>query len=121
FQYANLLFDAAPLGVGLQTLNRLVYWLVREAKRPVVHGHHPPSAQIQEPLYGVFRAGVHSAKGIGMGSGDGKQRHLRLQALADLAEAIEVRGVSGVINRMLAGRPDVSAPAAMQARLTACA
>src|ERR1019366_7023560 len=113
FQYANLLFDAAPLGVGLQTLNRLVYWLVREAKRPVVHGHHPASAQVQEPLYGVFRAGVHSAKGIGMISADGKQRHLRLQALTNLTEAIEVRGVAGVINRMLAGTHDISAITAM--------
>src|ERR1039458_4154936 len=102
FQYANLLFDAAPLGVGLQTLNRLVHRLVREGKRPVVHGNHAARAQVQETPYRVFRTGVHSAKRIGMISADGKQRNLRLQALADLAEAIEVRGVSGVIYRMLA-------------------
>src|ERR1035437_2104513 len=102
FHYANLPLDAAPFRVGLQTLHRFVYRLVREAKRPVVHRNHPARAQVQERLYGVFRAGVHSAKRIGMISPDGKQRDLRLEALADLTEAVEVRGVSGVINRLFA-------------------
>src|ERR1039457_5171914 len=102
FHYANLPLDAAPFRVGLQTLHRFVYRLVRKAKRPVVHRDDPARAQVQERLYGVFRAGVHFAKRIGMISPDGKQRDLRLEALADLAEAIEVRRVTGVKNRMLA-------------------
>src|SRR5208283_458366 len=64
-------------------------------------------------LYGILGAGMHRAVRGGMIGADGQQRYLRPKALANLAEAVEVCRVAGVIERMPAGFQDVAAVPAM--------
>jgi hypothetical protein len=95
----DAILNAVFSGAGTQSLNRLFQWLVTEAKAPVVHRHHPSSAEILKSLNRFLGIHVHVAAGRWVVCPDGKQGDVDFVARANLSETIEVRGVSTVKDR----------------------
>lgn len=79
-----------------------------------MHRDHPPGIQIEKGPGGVSGAGVDVAELLGIVGADRQERQLRRQAAPDFAKAVEVGGIAGVVDRMLAAAQHVAPVAAMR-------
>ena len=87
---------------------------MRQAEGSVVHGDHPAGFQIEEGLGGVGGTGMHVAELRRIVGADGQQRQFGREAASDFAEAVEVGGVSGVVDGVFAAAQHVAAVAAVR-------
>ena len=87
---------------------------MRQAEGSVVHRHHPSRFQIEEGAGGVGGAGMDTTKRRRVIGADRKQSQFRCQAPANLAKSGKIRGVAGVIDRVLRIAQHVAAVAAMR-------
>ncbi len=93
-----------------QADGRLAHGFAAQRERAEVHGDEGAcGAEVEEGLQGLFGAGVDGAIAVGEVGTDGQQRDLRLQAMADLFETMEVGGVAGVVDAVAAAAQDVTA------------
>ena len=113
FEDFYLIFNPKTEGFGVEALEGLVHGFAAEAEGAVVHGDHLLGAEVDEGANGFLGAGVDGAVSIREISADRQQGDLGMEAIPDLAEAVEVGGVSGVIERVSGGFKEVSAVAAM--------
>ncbi len=79
-----------------------------------MHGNHPAGFQIEECSGGIARAGVNVAEVFRIVGANRQQGHLGREALANFAKAVEVGGISGVIDRMFSGSQHVPAVSAVR-------
>src|SRR5947209_3094302 len=86
---------------------------MREAERAVVHRDHPLRAEVHKGAHRVGRVGVHVAERCWMIRADGEEGDVGRQAPSDLVKAVEIGGVTGVIERLLVATEYVSAVAAV--------
>src|ERR1700733_1750029 len=88
--------------------------LLRKPEGSVVHGDHLPCAQVEKCLQRLLGTGMHAAIAIRTIGPDGQQGDLRLQTLADLGEAVKIRGVAGVVQGVTAAPDHVAAETPMR-------
>ena len=113
-QNCHSLFDAGGFGFLFKQLQGFVHRLVGKPEGTVMHGHHPAGVEIEEGANSVGRVGVHVAERRRVIRANGQQSDVGGEALADFAKAGEVRGVAGMIDRVLVIADDVAAVTAMR-------
>jgi hypothetical protein len=114
FEDDHFVLYSSGEGGALEQLQRLFDRFVRQAETSVVHGNHPTRFEVDEGAGGVGGIGVYVAKLLGIVGSDGKQREFRRKTAANLAEAVKVGRVAGVIDGVLAAAQDIAAITAVR-------
>ena len=94
FEDFYLVFNIEPDGFCGKSFDGFIHGLAAEAEGSVVHGNHLFGAELYEAADGLFGAGVHGAVSVREIGAYGEQGDLGMETVADLAEAVEVGGVS---------------------------
>ena len=86
------------LGCEPQSFGRLAQWLVGETEGSVMHGNHQACVKVDERFESLLGVHVNRAKTRRVIGADGQQRDVDWKSFSDLAESVEVSGVSTMIN-----------------------
>lgn len=114
FEDKDSVLNSRGAGFLFEELQRLVHRFVREPEGTVMHGHHPAGFEIEKGLSGVGGIGVDVAELRRVVGADGQQSKLRSKTTSDFAEAGEICGIAGVIDRVFAGLQHESPIAAVR-------
>src|ERR1700733_2119602 len=113
FEDFYLIFNVEPGRFCSEAFDGFIHGLAAEAEGSVVHRNHLLCAKLYEAADGLFGAGVHGAVSVREIGAYGKQGDLGMETVADLAEAVEVGGVAGVVDGLACGFNDVAAVTAV--------
>src|SRR5579864_1450196 len=121
FEHDDTVFDSGGSGFAIEQLQRFIDRFVGQAEGAVVHGNHPPRVEVEKGFGCVRRISVDVTELRRIVCPDREQSELRSKTPSDFRKSGEVRGIAGMIDRMLPRFQNEASIATMGVFQDACA